>query len=305
MNIAAIIVISAVIAGPPYPTQPSTIRTERGRENHTSKSEGFQSAHIFYLEEARVPAKQTGPLVEIAVSVGDLVQKDQLLARTDDEQLVLAKLAAELERDVAHERAADEIDVEFAIAAHALSETELRNDMAVNIQTPGAIRQTEINRKKLAEHRARLQIESSRKEHRIANKNALIKEAAVTAAERAIERCKVVSPFEGRVVEVERQRSEWVDAGQTVMHVVRLDKLRVDGRLDAGQFDPHELEGRSVRVDVRLARGRIASFEGMIVFVNPQVQAGNKYRVRADIVNRKERGHWLLGPGHAAEMYIQ
>ena len=302
MNIAAIIVISAVIAGPPYPTQPSTIRNDRARA--TSSAE-FQSAHIFYLEEAHVPAKQTGPLVEIAVVVGDLVQANQLLARIDDEQLVLAKTAAELERDVAHERAADEIDVEFAIAAHALSETELRNDEAVNRQTPGAIRQNEVNRKRLAEHRARLQIESSRKENRIAKKNALIRDAAVTAAERAIERCKVVSPFEGRVVEIDRRRSEWVDAGQPVMHVVRLDKLRVDGRLDAGRFDPHELEGRRVRVDVRLARGRTESFEGRIVFVNPQVQAGNKYRVRAEIVNRKEKGHWLLGAGHAAELYLQ
>lgn len=301
MNTAAVIFLWSAIAGPPFLAESTADRDYRAR----GATDDSQTAHIFYLEESRIPAKQAGPLVELRVQVGDSVSTDQVLAKTDDEQLLLAKRAAELERDVAHERADDEIEIEYAIAAHALAETELQNDMAINAQRPGAIRQTEINRKKLAEHRARLQIESSRKEHRIAKKNALIQDAAVEAAERAIRRCEVTSPFDGRVVDIVRQKSEWVDVGQPVMHLVRLDKLRVDGRLDAGQYDAHELEGRRIRVDVRLARGRVESFPGRIVFVNPQVQAGNKYRVQAEIDNRKENGHWLLGPGRPAEMFLQ
>jgi multidrug resistance efflux pump len=289
MNIGAIIVLAAVISGPADSQQPAT---------------HIQSAHIFYLEQALVPAKIAGPVVHVEVKVGDLIQKNQPLAKIDDEQLLLAKTAAELERDVAQERAADEIDIEYAIASHALAETELQTSHSVNASTPGAIRQSDINKQRLAEHRARLQIESSRKEQRIAKKNALISDASVTAADYAIQRCHVVSPFDGRVVEVFRRNSEWVDVGQPVMHVVRLDKLRVDGLVDVDLFDLHELEGRAVQVNVSLARGRVESFIGQVVFVNPQVQAGNKYRLQAEIENRRENGQWLLGPGHAAEIFI-
>ena len=290
MNTGALLLLAAAIAGP---------NTSSHQTAHV------QPAHVFYLEEAHVPAKQTGPLVAVEVQIGDLVDEGQLLARIDDEQMLLLRESAELERDVAAERANDDIEIEFAIASHSLAENELRKDLEINTSRPGAIPLFEIDRKKLAEHRARLQIESSRKEKRIAEKTALIQNAAVTAADRAIERCRVESPFAGRVVDIVRLKSEWVDVGKPVMHVVRLDKLRVDGLVNADSYDAHTLEGQPVRVDVRLAQGRVESFVGQVVFVNPQVLAGNKYRVRAEIENRKQDGHWLLGPGHTAEMFIQ
>jgi multidrug resistance efflux pump len=256
------------------------------------------------LDEALVPARQTGPLITIDVKIGDHVEVGQLLARIDDEQFRRAMTAAELERDVAQEKADDDIEIEYSIASHALAESELRTDLQINANSPGAIALSEVNRKELAEHRMRLQVERSRKDKRIAEKNALIHDATVAAAAHAIQRCLVRSPFAGRVVDIFRHHSEWVDSGQGVMHVVRLDKLHVDGLIDASDYDPHELEGRPVRVDVQLARGRVESFVGQVVFVNPQIQAGNKYRIRAEIQNRIDQGHWLLGAGHAAEMYV-
>jgi hypothetical protein len=35
------------------------------------------------------------------------------------------------------------------------------------------------------------------------------------------------------------------------------------------------------------------------------VQAGNKYRVRAEVANRSEHGHPILRPGMGATMTIQ
>ncbi|MEO1971684.1 MAG: HlyD family efflux transporter periplasmic adaptor subunit [Pirellulaceae bacterium] len=286
---ALILLAAATVAGPVE---------SNGRIAHV------HPAHVFYLDEALVPAEQTGPIVSIAVKIGDHVKVGQMLARIDDEQLRRAKTAAELEREVALEKASDNIEIEYSIASHALAESELRHDIQINVNSPGAVALSEIDRKELAEHRMRLQIERSRRDKRIAEKNARIHDATVAAAAHAVQRCLVEAPFTGRVVDILRHQSEWVDAGQGVMHVVRLDKLHVDGLLDASEYDPHELEGRRVQVDVRLAREQIESFIGEVVFVNPQIQAGNKYRIRAEIQNRIVRGRWLLGAGHSADMYI-
>ena len=53
-----------------------------------------------------------------------------------------------------------------------------------------------------------------------------------------------------------------------------------------------------------LAGGRTARFPGQIVFISPLVQAGNKYRVRAEVENHTENGNPLLRPGMTAHMTI-
>jgi hypothetical protein len=74
--------------------------------------------------------------------------------------------------------------------------------------------------------------------------------------------------------------------------------------LNAADFSPSEVSSRPVQVSVQLARGRTASFQGKIVFVNPLVDAGGVYRVWADVVNRRDGDQWLLRPGLEADMTI-
>ena len=88
------------------------------------------------------------------------------------------------------------------------------------------------------------------------------------------------------------------------MRIVRLDRLRVEGFLNAKDFSPSEVGNRPVRVSIRLARGKTESFQGKITFVNPLVQAGGEYRVWAEVVNRMEGSQWLLRPCLEADMTI-
>jgi len=100
------------------------------------------------------------------------------------------------------------------------------------------------------------------------------------------------------------EKGEWVAAGESVIQVVRVDRLRVEGFLSATEFGPEEIAGRPVLVEVQFAGGRSARFSGNVVFISPLVQAGNKYRVRAEVENRAENGHPLLRPGMSATMTI-
>jgi hypothetical protein len=86
---------------------------------------------------------------------------------------------------------------------------------------------------------------------------------------------------------------------------VQLDELYVDGFLSSAEFDGGDVADRQVTVEVELARGRRDQFDGRVVFVNPLIQAGNKFRVRALVANRKADGHWLLRPGMMASLTIQ
>jgi multidrug efflux pump subunit AcrA (membrane-fusion protein) len=75
--------------------------------------------------------------------------------------------------------------------------------------------------------------------------------------------------------------------------------------LNISEYAPEEVMGRPVTVKVVFARGRTETFKGEIVFVDPVVESGGLYPVRALVKNREENGQWLLRPGMDAEMTIQ
>ncbi len=264
----------------------------------------IETAQVFFLNDLQLPAQEAGVLTRIDVSEGHDVTAGQLLALVDDRKPQLAKLAANLDQAAATARAEDNIDVDYAIASHDVALSELEKDLSINARSPGAVPDTEIQIKRLSEHRARLQIEKSKLDKRVAVLTAEVQGAAVKAADETIRRCRIEAEFDGEVVDVLKRKGEWVNVGEPVLRIARMDRLRVDGRLDAAQFDAHEIEGRPVTVTAQLARGRTADFRGRLVFVSQQVEAGNKYRVRAEVENRQENGEWVLRPGLPTSMVV-
>lgn len=269
-----------------------------------SRNAVMQHCQVFLIDEVDVPALESGPLVTMLVQEGHLVKQDDLLAQLDDRQAQLLKLSAEAERDAAQAKADDDIDVRYAMKSFELADVELNQDLEIKRRTPGAVTDGEVRRKQLVRTREQLGIDRAKLERQIAQLTADVKATSVQSADESILRRRIVAPFDGMVVEVYKQRSEWVNAGEPVLRVVRMDRLRVDGFLSGDELNPTDVAKRPVTVEIELAQGRRERFEGQVVFVNPQVQAGNKYRIRAEVDNRFERDEPLLRPGMTATMSI-
>jgi multidrug efflux pump subunit AcrA (membrane-fusion protein) len=259
---------------------------------------------VSLIEDIQVPSLEQGAITSVEVVEGEFVTAGQLLAQIDDRQPRLDKLAAELQRSAALAKAEDDIEVRYAQAALQVADADLQRAVSIDSKSPGGVTQQEIEKLRLAKHRDELQIDRSKLEMQIAKMNADVHQAGVQAADDALARRRVVSPIDGVVVTLFHERGEWVDAGQPLMQVIRIDRLRVEGFLSADDFGPEEIAGRPVTVDVAQAGGRTVQFTGQVVYLSPLVQAGNKYRVRAEVENRSERGHPLLRPGMTATMHI-
>jgi macrolide-specific efflux system membrane fusion protein len=259
---------------------------------------------VSLIEDVQVPAREAGALTNVAVVEGEYVTPGQILAQIDDRQPRLDKLAAELQRDAALAKAQDDIEVRYAEAAFAVATAELERSLAIERKSPGGVTQQEIQKLRLAKHRDELQIERSKLEMQVAKMNADVHQAGVKSADDAVARRQIVSTLNGVVVTIFHEKGEWVAAGEPVLQVIRIDRLRVEGFLSATEIGPEEINGRPVAVDVQLAGGRTARFAGKVVFISPLVQAGDKYRVRAEVENRTENGSPLLRPGMTATMTI-
>ena len=259
---------------------------------------------VSLIEDIQVPAREAGALTSVEVVEGQFVTAGQLLAQLDDRQPKLDKVAAELERDAALAKAEDDIEVRYAEAALAVASAELLRAQAIEAKSPGGVTQQEIQKLRLAKHRDELQIDRSKLDMRVAKMNADVHQASVQTADDALARRQIVSPIDGVVVTIFHERGEWVNAGQPVLQVVRIDRLRVEGFLNAGEYSPEDVAGRPVTVDVALSGGRSGRFQGQVVYISPIVQAGNKYRVRAEVANRSDNGHPMLRPGMSATMNV-
>lgn len=265
----------------------------------------LQQCLISAIEDVEVPAQQSGPLVSVAVAEGDWVKQGQVVAQIDDRLATLDRFAAEKKRDAARTRAEDDIEVRYAIASLEVADAELTQNVEINRSSPGSVPEADIRRLQLTKHRAELQIDKSRLDRKVDQMTAAVEEVAVKTAEESIARRKIVSPTNGVVLSVAHDRGEWVNIGDPVARIVRMDRLRVDGFLYAADYDPSQVRGRQVVIGVELSGGRRASFPGTVVFVSPLNQAGNKFRVRAEVDNRMLGQEWILRPGMAATMRIE
>ncbi len=271
---------------------------------------------VSLVAEAQVPAQEAGILVEVTAREGQQVAAGERLARIDDSQTLSAHQVAALKLDMARERSANNINVRYAQAASDVARVEYEQAWKANQKSSGTIADSEIRRLYLSDRKALLAIEQAALEQRLAALEAKVYEAEATAASVDVQRRQINSPLDGVVVRVNRRQGEWVQPGDPVLHVVRMDRLRIegflgatdvrdrDGRVTAKGYPPAHIHGRPVTVTVELAEGRRETFQGKVVFVSPMVQAGSEYRFWAEVVNRREDDQWLLLPGMTAEMTV-
>jgi multidrug resistance efflux pump len=276
------------------------------RNDNPPSRESTRVAHclVSLIQDVQVPAQEAGVLTSLTVREGQHVTTDELMGQIDDATAQMQRDAATIQLRAAMERAEDDIEVRFSAAAHDVAEAEFQEKKVVNDKVPNAVSKMELRRLELTRQRALLQIDKSRMEQRVARMTAQVHEAEVKAAEVNIARREIRAPADGMVVSVFKHAGEWVGPGDAVLRVVRMDRLRIEGFISAAEYNPGEIGDRPVTVEIDLARGRTVQLPGKVVFVSPLVQAGNKYRVRAEAENRQEGGHWLLRPGMDATMTI-
>ncbi len=256
-------------------------------------------------EDVDVPALETGRIEKLSAKENDQVRKGDVLAKVDDRQAHLQRQAAEAEGRAAQARASDDVEIRYALKEFELRETEVIQTRQMNRENKGTVPLMELKRKELDRDRSELAIQKSRLDMQISQLTADAKAAAVAAADESILRRKIVAPFDGVVFEIFHEESEWVNAGDPLFRLVRMDRLKVEGFLESASYDPAEIIDRQVSVEVELARSRKIQLAGKVVFVSQFVRTGNKYRVRAEVENKLEKQQWLLRPGMWATMQIQ
>jgi multidrug efflux pump subunit AcrA (membrane-fusion protein) len=252
-----------------------------------------------------IAGEAAGVLLRLPLQEGAQVRKEDLLATIDDLEARAALEVAQIGYEAAKERAASDIEIRYAKKASAVALANWKKGIESNKQHKGAMSDMQLRQDQLDYERLELQIEKAEQDMVLAQYDVKMKKAELKAAQMAVDRRQVVSPFDGEIVKRYRQKAEWINPGDPILRLVQFDRLRVEGFVDSALYNPSQFDGRSVTIRVPQARGQEAEVSGKIVYISQSVEHDNAYLIRAEIENERRGNHWLIRPGQKTSMTIK
>lgn len=260
----------------------------------------IRSVLVNVLDKADVPARETGVLATLDVREGDVVHAGQVLGHLDDTVAKLDRGRVNAELELARTRATNDVRVRFAQKAEAVTQAELKRAQESVEKFSKAVSQTEMDRLRLTTEKATLEIEQAQRDCQEAELEMQVKQQEARLADEMVDRHTIVAPISGVVVQVSKGPGEWIKPGETVLRIVRIDRLRAEGFADAKQFH-RQLAGAPVTLTVEQTGAAPETYSGKLVFISPEVNRFNEQvRVWAEIENPE----LTLRPGLTATLSV-
>jgi HlyD family secretion protein len=267
-----------------------------------------QDCAVRFAAEVQIPALTTGRVAEVTVAPNDTVELGDPIARLDDRSLLIRRRAAQLRYDNAKAESIDHVEIDYARVAKAEAEAELDVNRSIQNDARGAVPMTRMRQLRLAVERGQLEVAQAKKRLKQAEVEAGLREADLAVIDDQLRNLHVESPIGGVVLAVDREQGEWIEKGQPITTVGRIDRLHVNALLSSDKIAPSQCRGLSVSVHwIDPADGKEKSLRGTVLSVDPQMLPGGRFRLHAEIVNRNvnnEPDQWQLHPGAEVRMKV-
>ena len=216
------------------------------------------SVVVTLIEQVEVSARDAGALAAVEVQEGQRVREGQLLARLEDTEAKLVRNKAQFEFDIAKKQAASDVKLRYAKTSLEVATTEERRGLESVGKFSKSVSQSELDQLRLAKEKAALEYEQAGEDQEIARLTARLKENEVQTGTFNVERRQIVSPIAGVVVQIKRHKGEWVQLGESIVRIVRVDHLRAEAFLNSHDVSG-DLAGRPVSLVVDLPGARRAN----------------------------------------------
>ena len=166
----------------------------------------------------------------------------------------------------------------------AVAENEYQRAVEANQQIKDVYPINEVDRLRLLFDRAGLETERAVHQQAMAALDVAMAEMEYKQSVELSQRHRIVAPCDGIIVALEKRIGEWVEPGTVVVKVVQIDKLRIEGFINAKDALP-ELVGTTARV---LIEGTVPLIEtsAKLVFISPEANPLNsQVRVFLEVDN--------------------
>lgn len=233
---------------------------------------------------------------------GDFVPAGQIIGQIDTDVMKMMLEQAEMRYKIAWDKANNETAGKAARKKWEVASIEARK--TARLASSGSKSESDKMMANYTKEIAYLEMQKADDDRRTALTEAKLALAEKRQVEARIERHTLRSNFDGYVVEIKKKEQEYVQTGEEVVRLARMDKVWVQSVVSFQKLNAHELMNRKVTVTVPLARGESTTFEGVVKFVGLERQGPELMMVKAEVVNRPINGHWILHPEAEVQMTI-
>ena len=258
-----------------------------------------EGAILKTVEVTSVAAQVQGLLSNVSVREGDRVKIQSPLAAIQSTATELQLQRSKVALDVAQKNFENTIDIELARKTFAVAQNEYLRAIEANKRVEDVYPAIEINRLELVRDRANLEIDRSRYAKEISQLELAKIQIEYRQLEDILDKHNLRAPVSGMVVALEKRVGEWVEPGTVVLRLVEIDRLRIEGFMQAEQADSKWLNTEA-QVELQLS-GKTIQTTAKLVFISPEVNPINsQVRVHLDVDNRDGK----LRPGLRPKVWI-
>jgi macrolide-specific efflux system membrane fusion protein len=273
-------------------------QSSRGQSNNNPIL--IDAAILKTVEVTSVAAQVQGVLKAVSVREGDRVKIQSPLAAIQSTSTELQVQRAKVALDAAEKNFASTIDIDLARKSFAVAENEFVRAVEANKRVQDVYPEVEVDRLKLVRDRASLEIDRAIHQKAIGELDVTKNQIEIQQLQDILDKHQIQAPVSGMVVALEKRIGEWVEPGTVVIRLVEIDRLRIEGFLQAEQADPKWL-GAEAQVEVQLSGNKILT-TAKLVFISPEVNPVNsQVRVHLDVDNRDGK----LRPGLRPKVSIR
>jgi len=244
-----------------------------------------ENALLKTMESTTVAAQVSGILSALPIKEGSLITVGQEIGKVRDTAVRLQVERAKTALDIAKKKQTNDIDERLAEKSEAVSLNEYLRAVEANKRVKDTYPLNEIDRLKLVADRAKLEVERAVYNQNMAALDVNLAEIEYSQAQELLDRHRILAPTPGIVVSLEKRLGEWVEPGSPLLKLVRTDRLRIEGFINAQVAIP-ELMGRSATVMVEREQAR-QSLKGQVTFISPDANPVNsQVRIFLEVDNQ-------------------
>ncbi|MCH1440402.1 MAG: HlyD family efflux transporter periplasmic adaptor subunit [Rubripirellula sp.] len=248
-------------------------------------------------------------LAQTRLEIANENAKSGLSAELAKKKLAQEKQLAkehEFKKRIADRKAENDVSVQASKKAELVAENELKRATESRRQFVDSVSQSEIDNLRLSYERSvletkqaefervidglqaeaeaeaasshqlgvdryTLELAQAKVDQRVQELQAQLQMHQLKLAELASSMQVIQSPINGVVVERYRNLGDWVKAGEPVIRVIRLDRLRAEGFITADQLDS-VVVGQKVQLTIQRSEKNTVQREGVVKFVSRELE---------------------------------
>ena len=276
------------------------LQSKAERSSSGSKID-VQYCSIVFVDDINLPALEAGAITAINVQEGQFITAGTIVGQIDDSLPHFELERAKMRYQNAFQAAKDTSNVAAAQKEYELARSVYEKNR--RLMNKGSRSESEVKESRFRQEIAKLKEEKAVNDRQMAFGEAKVELAGMDSVKQRIARHTLRSDYNAYVVEIYKKPQEYVNIGDDVMRLARMDQMWVQANVEARVLSAADAENRPVTVTLQTANGQ-ETFEGKIDQVSLEYITASQYQVKIKVQNRKDGNSWMLRPFSSVSMVI-